>query len=133
MVCLDSTFLVDVIRGKISIDYLNENFQQEEVFIPSPCILELFRGLYLNKNKKNIGENEETETAEILSSFSILGLNKNEAILTSKIEAGLINRGQVIDLEDIMIAAIAIKNEETLVTKNKKHFERINDLKIESY
>lgn len=32
-----------------------------------------------------------------------------------------------------MIAAISISNNETLITKNKKHFERIEGLKIETY
>ena len=63
----------------------------------------------------------------------MLDLDKNSAILAAKIEADLRNNGEIIDVEDIMIAAISINNNETLVTRNKKHFERIKDLKIETY
>lgn len=39
----------------------------------------------------------------------------------------------MIDLEDIMIAAIAITNNEKLITRNEKHFRRIKGLEVEGY
>ena len=41
------------------------------------------------------------------------------------------SEGEIIDLADIMIAAIAIVYGESLLTGNSKHFERIKELKIE--
>lgn len=43
------------------------------------------------------------------------------------------NEGEIIDIEDIMIGAIAKRNNETIITRNKKHFEKIPGLKIASY
>ena len=39
--------------------------------------------------------------------------------------------GKMLELMDIMIASIAITNNETLITNNIKHFDRIKELKIE--
>ena len=96
-------------------------------------LLEIIRGIYLKDSMKNIKENERDKIDNFLSSFVVLDFDKESAIKTGEIEAELQNKGEIIDLEDIMIGAIALKNNETLVTRNKKHFEKINGLKIESY
>ncbi len=135
MVCLDTSFLIDLIRGKEEIKKIEEILgkKEESIAIASPSIVEIFKGLYLKKNLANIKENEFDIISEILSSMVILNLDKKSAVLAGKIEADSINKGQLIDLEDIMIGAIAITNNEVLLTRNKKHFEKIKGLKIEGY
>lgn len=134
MVCLDTSFLIDVIKGKPLNDELNNLIDEKwTVSIASPSILELFKGLYLNKNLKHISKEEIDKINEILLSMAILDLDKESAIMAGKTEAELINKGEKIDIEDIMIGAICIKNNETLVTRNKKHFEKIPNLKLKTY
>src|SRR3989344_4958602 len=114
MVCLDSSIIIDILRGKESVEAIEERFDSsdEEVFIPSPVIIELIRGVYLIDSIKNIKERE---------------------IKTGEIEAELRNSGEIIDLEDIMIGAIALQNNQAILTRNKKHFGRIKGLKVERY
>ena len=135
MVCLDSTFVIDILKGLDKIKQLEEkiSLSGEDITIATPAIIEVVRGLYLKSNEKNLRENEKEKTFRLLNSLSVLDLDKNSAILSAKIEAELINKGDIIDIEDIMIAAIAINNDEILVTRNIKHFERIKDLRIEAY
>ena len=135
MVCLDSTFVIDILKGEEKMKKLEENIDNrgEDIFIASPAVIEVIRGLYLKSNIKNLKDNEKERTFKLINSLSVLDLDKNSAILAAKIEADLRNNGEIIDVEDIMIAAISINNNETLVTRNKKHFERIKDLKIETY
>jgi len=54
------------------------------------------------------------------------------------VESGNIHRklsrkGVTIDPEDSMIAGIAKVHNETLLTRNKKHFEKIEGLDVEGY
>lgn len=133
MACLDTSFIIDLINGRVNIVYLEENFANEEIFISSPTIIELIRGLNLKSNLKNVKLGEKEETKRIISFFHVLELGKEEAELAGEVDAALSNKGETIDLEDIMIAAICISNDEILITKNEKHFKRIGDLKIESY
>ena len=135
MVCLDSTFVIDILKGAEKAEELEENIDNrgEDIFIASPSIIEVVRGLYLKSNIKNLKNNEKERTFKLINSLSVLDLDKNSAILAAKIEADLKNNGEIIDIEDVMIAAITINNNETLITRNKKHFERIKDLKIEAY
>ncbi len=133
MVCLDTTFLIDLINGRIDMNYLKDNFNNEEVFIPSPVITELIRGINLDLNLKNMKPNEGKETKKIISFFPILNFELEEAALAGEIQAELINKGKIVGTIDTLIAAICLENQETLVTKNKKHFSNIEGLKIKTY
>ncbi len=135
MVCLDTTFLIDFIKGRIEANVMANNLgnREEIITIATPSIVELFKGIYLRENIKNIEPNEIDKIKNVISSFSILDLDRVSAILAGEIEADLINRGEMIDIEDIMIGAIAKQNGEKLITKNVKHFERIKGLEVEGY
>ena len=134
MVCLDSSVIIDLLREKLDFAQLELKFGENEVAkIPSPAIIEIIRGLYLSSNISNIRENEKERVNKLFSSFPILDLDRDCAIKAGEIEADLINRGEIIDIEDILIAAICIKNKDSLITRNKKHFERIRGLEVVSY
>jgi len=51
----------------------------------------------------------------------------------AEISAKLMVKGEPIDYRDVMIAAIAMENDLTLVTRNKSHFSRIKSLKLETW
>jgi len=131
MVCLDTTFLVDLIRGNEKVRSLKDNIDKgsEAVTIATPSIIELIKGLKIG----NMRENEEEKINVLVSSLNILNLDKDSAILSGRIEGELIKKGDMIDLEDIMIAAISITNNEKLITRNEKHFKKIKGLEIEVY
>ena len=135
MACLDSSIIIDILRGKISISEVKNKFDSlnEQIFIPSPAIIELVRGLYLRDSIKNIKENEKENINNFLSSFQVLDLRKESAIKTGEIEAELRNMGEIIDLEDIMIGPIELTKPETVSPKNKKLVKKIKNLRIESY
>lgn len=131
MVCLDTSLIIDILRGNEKVKLIKDKLDSnnEQITIASPTIMELRKGLKIGKPK----EGEENKINELIDSFTILNLDKHSAVLSGDIEGDLVNRGEVIDLEDIMIAGIAISNNETLITRNVKHFKKIKGLDIESY
>jgi len=131
MVCLDTNYIIDVIRGKIRLEELDR--LESPVTIASPTIVEVIRGLYLKSTRENIKNDEEEKIEKILNSLNVLQLNKESAKTTGKLQARLINKGEDIGIIDVMIASICIHNNEILITKNKKHFGKIEGLKIRSY
>jgi len=134
MVCLDSSTLIDIIIGRPLNQILKDVLSENEILtVATPSIMEIFNGLHLEKNKKYVTEKEKSKIQEVLSSMNILDFDLESAIRAGEIEAELTNQGEIIEIEDVMIAAIAIRNKEKLLTKNKKHFERIKGLKIEIY
>src|SRR3989344_7669644 len=124
MVCLDTDFLIDVIKGKLDERFSSILDGDESIKIASPSIIELIKGLHLERNLRNIKKGEIEKIDKVLNSITVLDLNRESARRAGKIEADLENRGEIIDIEDIMIGAIAIENDEKILTRNKKHFNK---------
>lgn len=128
---LDSSFIIDLMNGlpgaveKLKrLDQLKEN-----CFITTPTIFELWSGI----TQSDKPEEEKRKVLDILESQLILNFDKPSAEEAGKIDGTLAKEGSSIDPEDSMIAGIAKLHNETVLTKNIKHFSRINNLKIESY
>ena len=131
MACLDTTFLVDLIRGeKKVLDALEKLEKSEEnISISSISVMELVMGASISNNASI----ENDKIMKLLESLIILNFDKDCAVLAGEIQASLRKSGNLIDLEDIMIGATAVNQNEILITKNKRHFERIHNLEIETY
>ncbi|MEK6934144.1 MAG: PIN domain-containing protein [Nanoarchaeota archaeon] len=131
MVCLDTSFAIDVIRGNKIVKPLLEEYEKtkESVYLTTPTIMELVKGAHLSVNTSL----EKERIINFLSSLLVLNFNIANAFKAGEIEANLRREGAIIQIEDIMIAATCISKNETLITRNKKHFERIKGLKIQSY
>ena len=66
--------------------------------------------------------------------LNIIGLNKDATLRSAQIRAKLIKEGKEIDVIDCLIAGIALdEGINTVLTKNRKHFERIPEIKVEDY
>jgi len=125
----DTCFIIDLLKGyNNAVSYLErlERTSKSKI-ITAITIHELWRGLGI----LNIKEKEEIK--EILQTITVLPLDLESAKASGEIERKLLGESITIDPEDAMIAGIAIKNNQKLLTKNLKHFFRIKGLKIEPY
>jgi predicted nucleic acid-binding protein len=66
----------------------------------------------------------------ILSTISIIPLDESCIDAAVQINTSLKQKRKQIDLADLFIGATAIRNNLSLATLNKKHFERIDTLSI---
>ena len=130
MVCLVTTFIIDILNGNKEAKNKFEKIlnERELVYIASPSITEIISGSSMNMQKK-----EKEDAIRFISSTNILPLDKESAIEAGEIDAYLIVAGETVGIADIMIGAIAKLNDEILITRNIKHFQRIPGLKVESY
>lgn len=129
---LDSCFLIDLLRGK------EENVKQKARFldqqfivkaVTSISVMELWRGAL----KKDVSEQEKQRIKMLVSSYTLYSFDEEAALYAAEIEAHLSKNGEMIDMEDIMIAGIAKAKKESILTRNQKHFQKINELQIETY
>ncbi|MBO6219241.1 MAG: hypothetical protein J6N81_06685 [Treponema sp.] len=73
---------------------------------------------------------------DIESEFKIKTYTKRAAEIHAELRAKLEKLGKPTQLDDSMIAAIALANHMVLVTRNAKHFEAIqevSDLQVENW
>jgi predicted nucleic acid-binding protein len=72
------------------------------------------------------------ETLRLLDRLHVIPLDFSSSKRAAEISANLEAIGEQINYRDAMIAAIALENDLTLVTRNKSHFNRIKSLKLET-
>ena len=132
MVCVDTTFLADLIRKnpdaiKKLTDLAKEGNILSTTFITSA---ELFYGAY----KSNDVDREKAKMHLVLSRFIVFEMDEIGAEKFGEVLSKLEKLGQKISDKDVMIAAIAMsKGENVIVTRNKKDFERIPNIIVETY
>lgn len=117
----DTSFLIDVLMRDSS---ALEIALQNEITTTSISVFEVYQGL---------ARKEENILSQFLNEFFLFSLEKEDAALAGTIFRELKSKGLQIDSEDCMIAAIAMRKNIPVLTRNKKHFSRIKNLKIMVY
>ena len=130
MVILDTSFLIDLMRGNPSAKNkaIKLDDPGDDKYLSSITAMELYYGA-LNSSKKD----EAIKVMSLLLSLNKLNFEFNSAIKAAEIKHELEKKGMIIDIEDIMVAGIAKTTGQKILTKNIKHFERVDGLKVETY
>ncbi|OGM13169.1 hypothetical protein A2V80_01080 [Candidatus Woesebacteria bacterium RBG_16_39_8b] len=122
-VLIDSSVIVDYTRagiGALPQILLLKTARKAEVYIPTTVILELWAGDSMTE------ESEVVKVNRLLAPLKIVDLTKQIA----KKAGELVRLGQIDSFQDAAIAAIALYLGAQLATQNRKHFEKVRDLKI---
>lgn len=127
MVVLETTFLIDVLRGDPGVKEIVQALQ-DPLFIASPSIMEIWSGAL----QSTLPGKEKEKVEKLLNTFNTLPLDSKAAQEAGEIQAHLLKEGNPIDVEDIMIAGIVRSRGEKIITRDA-HFARIPGLKIEKY
>ena len=130
MICADSDFIIDLLRGeKEAIDKLRKygsNLVTTEI-----SVFEVFYGIF---SKKIISKHEDSSASSFFNDIDVLSLGQGAGKLSAKIYSDLVKKGKIIEQNDCLISSIMIKNDcDTILTRNVKHFKRIKGIKVEEY
>lgn len=83
---------------------------------------ELWVGAKSQQQKKAVGT--------LLNALSILPLDSQSATIAGDVFRTLESNGETIGMADSLIAGICLQRDAILITRNKKHFKRVPNLKI---
>lgn len=130
MPVLDTSFIVDLLRGKE--EALQKLAEMEAQEIPLNTteinILELYRGAYLSrKTHQNL-----EEIKKLLECFQVLELEQSVYEVFASLSARLLSEGKPVGAFDELIAAITLLQEEQIVTRDE-HFKKVPGLELISY
>lgn len=123
---VDTSVLIDILRGEFEKEELEQIEEETVLKTTSITEMELWEGI-LESNKS---DEEKRKVKELLDEIESLSFKKEDGRSTASIGHSLRNKGKPIDLEDMMIASIAINKGEKVLTENAKHFEKIDSLDI---
>ncbi len=127
MIFIDSDFIIDYLRNdKEAVNIINN--QTEEIATTEINIFEVMFGICL---RKNVSEKQISSANEFFSNLEVFPFDEDCGRKAAEILAGLIKEGREIDQNDCLIAAVILKNGfNKILTNNKKHFERIEELEL---
>lgn len=128
MKCLESSFLVDLLRKDPEAIGKARQLEAsgERLCIAAPSLAEILQGAHYR------GGVSLRETTEVLSGLEVLDINETAAAEAGRLGAELLRRGLGVPMVDLLIAAAARANQATLITRDGA-FSRIPDLAVETY
>ncbi len=120
---IDTSIFIEHLRAKDKFaTTLYQLTNDNELFISSISLYELYMGAATKEKEKDV--------QSLTDDLAILPFTNLVAIKAAEIYHALRRSNQVIEFRDIFIAATCIVHELPIVTLNKKHFERVEGLKI---
>ncbi|MAG02209.1 PIN domain nuclease [Candidatus Pacearchaeota archaeon] len=126
-IIIDSDVLIDFLRKKPDVvKWFEDNKNKYDFTTTIVNVFELYTGAFKSFNSGD----EIKKVSEFLKTMDIFDLTLDCAKEAGKQRANLEKQGNPLESRDILIGAIAITNNLLLKTNNKKHFERIEGLKL---
>jgi predicted nucleic acid-binding protein len=136
MAILETTFLIDLMKETKSrregraTRKLAELIDRGEVLRTA---IFTTAELYVGVSKGTQPERESKAIQQCLALFQVLPFEEDAARIFGSIVGNLEKRGEVISDMDALIASVAVKDNELLVTRNVNHFQRVPGLRVEGY
>jgi len=123
VICLDTSVLIDYYRKKNKSKTLFFRLTERYSIFTVSAVTEY--ELYLgNSQEQNIFWDD------FFSRITVLSFDTRVVKRAVSIHRQLKQQNKLIDIPDIIIAGTALQNNIPLATLNRKHFERINGLRI---
>lgn len=128
---LDTTVLVDLLRGDKKAIARIEALEEagELLWVPTPVLFELWEGI----ERADRPDAERRKVEEVLSAYTILSFEPKHAHRAGTLSGALVRRGEMIDPIDAQVAGTGLAEGRPVMTRNTKHFARVEGLAIETY
>lgn len=128
MKVLDTDVCIELLRGN---ERVIESRQRtlDEVATTWITACELAYGAAKSRSPKE----NQTLVSEFLATLRVVGLDHPAAEGLGRIKSALERAGNILADADLMIAAITLAQGASLVTGNRKHYDRIAGLRIEDW
>jgi len=131
MLCLDTDFIVALLRRRPEADDRLEEYARRGQSVSTTTITacELYRGACRSRDR----EKEVAKVSSILRSVKLLTLTNESCMVFGQLSSHPELATQPLSDLDLLIASIVLTANETLVTKNVRHFSRVPNLKLEPW
>ena len=136
MAVLETTFVIDLMKeskrgraGTASAKLRDLTARGEVLRIAIFTLAELFVGVAKGTRPRQ----ERMAIEQCVAPFDILPFERSTAEIYGTIVGELEKQGQAISDIHALIASVALEHAELLVTRNRRHFDRVAGLRVESY
>ena len=121
MIVVDTDVLIDALRGRQpGADRVAAGLEQGSLSTTAVSVFELLSGAKGRKQAEAIGA--------LLAALPVLPFDLAAGETTASLRRDLESRGQGIGMADYLIAGVCVSRSAQLLTRNRKHFQRIASL-----
>ncbi len=125
---IDTDWVIDHFNGITHVTRRLKELQPRGLGLSAVSAAELWEGVYFSRDPKRSQEALDL----FLSGVDVLGLDEEICQRFGQLRGSMRKHGQTVGDFDLLIAATALRHGLTLLTNNRKHFEGIAGLEIES-
>ena len=123
---MDTNWIIDYLKGKQPIVRLLNELTLEGIGISIITLAELYQGLHGSNDPKG----DEVSLNAFLDDTDVVPIDDVVCRIFAAERHRLRVAGMPIENFDLMIASTAIRHDLTLATNNRRHFERVRNLRI---
>ena len=125
MIGLDSTFIIDFLRGNENAIKIIE--RQNEQFAITPInIYEVYLGFFLSKRLPE-------KIHEFFESLELFEITKDASIFAAKVSSELVKSGKMMEATDIIIASTFLAKGCSKILTKDEAFKRIKGVEVLRY
>lgn len=125
---VDTDWIIDHLNGIEAVTRKLEKLAASGICTSIISVAELYEGVYGSK----IYEASLDALETFLEGITVLSIDQETSKLFGRERNKLRKQGNIIGDFDLLIASVCLRYNLTLLTNNKKHFDRIDSLKIVS-
>jgi tRNA(fMet)-specific endonuclease VapC len=125
---IDTDWVIHYLHGHTAIVERLDELQPQGLVLSIISLAELYEGVYYSRDP----EGDERDLNDFLRGTNVLGIDEDICKTFGRERGRLCAAGLMIGDFDLLIAATALQYDLTLLTNNRRHFERIDGLRIES-
>jgi predicted nucleic acid-binding protein len=127
-IVIDTDILIDLLRNKTyAIRKIKELEKNEELATTDINAFEIYFGAYNSRDR----ERNIVSTKGLLRNLTLFHTEEESMETAGRIFAERRARGKMIEIRDLLIAAITLQNGCRLLTNNRGHFEGVEGLSLE--
>ena len=131
-VILDTSVLIEAERGRLDIDRFISDRETEPFGLSVITVAELLHGVHrADSEKRRIKRSAYVE--KVIELFPIYPFGIDTARVYAQLWATLLRKGVQIGAHDLIVASTAIALGFSVATLDKRDFERIEGLELESW
>jgi tRNA(fMet)-specific endonuclease VapC len=133
MICLDSSFVIDYLKGVPEALRVFEQHEEEEFVLTELCVFEVGIG-YFSLLSKTKNTEMFLQFIDFASTFTILPMTNLFAFDAAAYYTRLKSTGRTFGITDCLIAGVMNANKvNKIITRDTEHYQRLPHLEVITY
>ena len=125
---VDTDWVIHYLNGQPEIVSKLQELQKQGLAVSAVTLAELYEGVYYSRDP----EQKERDLDDFLRGISVLGVGQETCKVFGRERGRLRAKKKTVADFDLLIGATSLRHKITLLTNNRRHFEMIEGLQMES-